>query len=223
MSTPFQNRLVGTIIVAAVAVIFLPEFLDGEKKAYQSQFEQIPEAPDALTVVEIPGMNAEALIDKSKPEPLSKETPLDEEPAKVASPSSSKTPLVNDNGQQTTVTHAAKNNPLAKDKTVVAKATTTVTQQQAKPQVSNKVTGKAAGWVIQLGSFRHKNNVEQLQQKLRDAGYTVFTRPVKTQAGTLTKVFIGPAVNKGLLEAELSKLKTLTGVQGRIAKFDPTS
>ncbi|TLU64217.1 dedD protein [Thalassotalea litorea] len=215
MSTPFQNRLVGTIIVAAAAVIFLPEFLDGEKKAYQSQFEEIPPAPDALAVVEIPAMNEQALLDKAKLEPVSQEQAMDDEAVTTSNPASD-TPLVKDQSAKTTIAEPAKTNAIDPNKTVVAKVTT-------KPSAQTKVTGKAAGWVIQLGSFRHKNNVEQLQQKLRKAGYTVFTRPVKTQTGTLTKVFIGPAVNKALLEAELSKLQQLTGVQGRIAKFDPLS
>jgi len=45
LSTPFQNRLVGTIIVTAAIVIFLPGILDGEKKSYQSDFDNIPETP----------------------------------------------------------------------------------------------------------------------------------------------------------------------------------
>ena len=45
MASQFQNRLVGTVIVAAVAIIFLPDVLDGDKKTYQEQFEQIPAAP----------------------------------------------------------------------------------------------------------------------------------------------------------------------------------
>lgn len=209
MSTPFQNRLVGTIIVAAAAVIFLPEFLDGEKKAYQSQFEEIPQSPDALNVVAIPSMNEQALIAKAKPEPLANEVALDDEPS-FESGNEEQSPAAvivekPDNNDEVTQAQAAKPE---KDISKVAKA-------EPKP------SAKSAGWVIQLGSFRHKNNVQQLQDKLKGAGYTVFTRPVKTQGGTLTKVFIGPAVNRSMLEAELSKLQKLTGVQGRIAKFEP--
>ncbi len=45
MSSPFQNRLVGTVIVAAAIIIFLPSLLDGEKKTYEADFEAIPQAP----------------------------------------------------------------------------------------------------------------------------------------------------------------------------------
>ncbi|QDP01842.1 SPOR domain-containing protein [Thalassotalea sp. PS06] len=210
MSTPFQNRLVGTIIVAAAAVIFLPEFLDGEKKAYQSQFEEIPQSPDALNVVAIPAMNEQALIAKAKPEPLANEVALDDEPVfESGNPAKTPTAIIEEPDEAEPVTQAQ----AAKPENGASK----VAKIEAKP----KSSAKASGWVIQLGSFRHKNNVQQLQDKLKDAGYTVFTRPVKTQGGTLTKVFIGPAVNRSMLEAELSKLHKLTGVQGRIAKFEP--
>ena len=44
-STPFQNRLVGTVIVASVIIIFLPDLLDGKKKSHQTDFEKIPQVP----------------------------------------------------------------------------------------------------------------------------------------------------------------------------------
>jgi len=45
LSTPFQNRLVGSIIVAAAIIIFLPGILDGKKKSNQAEFEPIPQTP----------------------------------------------------------------------------------------------------------------------------------------------------------------------------------
>jgi DedD protein len=45
LSTPFQNRLVGTVIVAAAVIIFLPNLLDGKKKSNQTDFEKIPLVP----------------------------------------------------------------------------------------------------------------------------------------------------------------------------------
>jgi len=78
-------------------------------------------------------------------------------------------------------------------------------------------------WAIQLGSFRHKNNVNELVEKLKEKGYTVFTRPIKTKNGSLTKVFIGPELIKSSLEKKLPALKLLTNVQGKIARFNPVS
>ena len=45
MATQFQNRLVGTIILVAVGVIFFPEILDGDKKKTEPLFASIPLQP----------------------------------------------------------------------------------------------------------------------------------------------------------------------------------
>ena len=74
-------------------------------------------------------------------------------------------------------------------------------------------------WVIQLGSFRHKQNVKELLKKLKANGYNAYTKPIKTKNGTLTKVFVGPELIKSSLDKKLSKLKILTNVQGKVARY----
>ncbi|MGB2740932.1 MAG: SPOR domain-containing protein [Cognaticolwellia sp.] len=209
MSTPFQNRLVGTIIVAAVAIIFLPDVLDGDKKTYQDNFETIPTTPqvdfplankefpqEKLTALPKENISDElALDDKSVIQP---EKILDEKSVTVSTlpkaPTFSSTP--------------------AEKLTKTTPATTEInTPIKAIPEEA---------WVIQLGSFRHQNNVDELVSKLKKEGYTAFTKPIKTKSGKLTKVFIGPELIKSSLEKKLPALKKLTNVQGKIARFYPT-
>lgn len=49
MASPLQNRIVGTAILIALAVIFLPDLLDGEKASRDDELETIPLRP-TLTV-----------------------------------------------------------------------------------------------------------------------------------------------------------------------------
>ncbi|WP_394210656.1 SPOR domain-containing protein [Enterovibrio calviensis] len=42
MATQFQNRLVGTLILVSLGVIFLPDVFDGEKAHYQESYQAIP-------------------------------------------------------------------------------------------------------------------------------------------------------------------------------------
>ncbi|WP_281561719.1 SPOR domain-containing protein [Thalassomonas sp. RHCl1] len=221
MSTPFQNRLVGTVIVAAAIVIFLPDWLDGEKKTYQADFEAIPEAPAFKAEQEVKRFPQEKLT-KPAQAPLSDETALDE---------------VADNGQQAGQSTVAGSDDvkvaaLAKDEAFIVAGSTEaestpsestktvkVKKQESKPPAKAKVD---VAWVIQLGSFRHKKNVDELLSKLKKNGYTAFTKPIKTQKGTLTKVFIGPELHKASLEKKLPELKRLTKVQGKLARFYPT-
>ena len=45
MSNQFHNRLVGTIVVVALGVIFLPDLLDGKNKQKDDGFTEIPLRP----------------------------------------------------------------------------------------------------------------------------------------------------------------------------------
>ncbi|MDD1782499.1 SPOR domain-containing protein [Enterovibrio sp. ZSDZ35] len=42
MATQFQNRLVGTLILVSLGIIFIPDVFDGKKAHYQENFEAIP-------------------------------------------------------------------------------------------------------------------------------------------------------------------------------------
>jgi DedD protein len=220
LSTPFQNRLVGTIIVAAIVVIFLPDLLDGEKKANQIDFEAIPKAPvftGKLTNKTFP----EEQLNKKKSEPIISEQAQDD----LLVNSTNETLLnvsVTDKSQQLKT-------PNASDKTLnksgeankVISANKISDHKAVNQTLPPKAVAKEA-WVIHLGSFRHKQNVAQLLTKLKANGYTAFTQPIKTKQGTLTKVFIGPELIKSSLDKKLIPLKKLTNTTGKVARFYPT-
>ena len=207
MSTPFQNRLVGTIIVAAVAIIFLPDVLDGDKKTYQDNFETIPKAPQ----VDFPLANKE--FPQAKLADLPKEGISDDVALDSAIDASK---ALSEKGVTVST--------LAKESAFTVPPTEVITKKSAdiavKKAPSTAVPKQA--WVIQLGSFRHQNNVDDLVSKLKKAGYTAFTKQIKTKNGKLTKVFVGPELMKSSLEEKLPALKKLTNVQGKVARFYPT-
>ena len=89
-----------------------------------------------------------------------------------------------------------------------------------KKALPEKAVAKEA-WVIHLGSFKDKTNVAQLLKKLKSKGYIAFTKPIKTKQGTLTKVIIGPELIKTAMVKKLPALKDLTGIQGKVAYFEP--
>jgi len=49
LSSQFHNRLVGTVVLVALGVIFLPDILDGKKERQEEQFAEIPLRPTAIT------------------------------------------------------------------------------------------------------------------------------------------------------------------------------
>jgi DedD protein len=202
LSTPFQNRLVGTIIVAAVVIIFLPDVLDGEKKSHQDDFEAMPKAEvfsGKLTNKPFP----EDKLVRQKATPISNEQAIDEAVIDILT---------------------------SKPTKQVDKVTNTVAKPAVKPPVKiatkpNKTLPEKAvakeAWVIHLGSFKNKDNVAQLLKKLKSQGYIAFTKPIKTKQGILTKVMIGPELIKSAMTKKLPALKKLTSIQGKVAYFEP--
>ncbi|GGW95173.1 SPOR domain-containing protein [Alteromonas halophila] len=191
MASGFQNRLIGTVIVVALAVIFLPDFLDGKKQSNKTAFESVPASPAKKPIV--------------NPEPFPGE--------RVASGAERPMEIVDD--------VAVDASPDASDTAKAADDTPAPSEDTLASQTVVDSPGEAddAGWVIQLGSFRHQKNVKQLLAKLESAGYRAFSRPIKTSSGPLTKVFVGPDLDKAKLESALPHLKTVTGLKGRVTEF----
>jgi DedD protein len=205
LSTPFQNRLVGTIIVAAVVIIFLPDVLDGEKTTHQTDFEAIP--------------NAEVFSGKLINKPFPEDKLTRQNNTELSS--------------EVAIDEFVKSNSVAPKEQVdkvIEKTKTVITTPAAKPPVKvaskpvQKLPEKAIAkeaWVIHLGSFKDKGNVAQLLKKLKSKGYIAFTKPIKTKQGILTKVIIGPELIKTALAKKIPALKKLTGIQGKVALFEP--
>lgn len=186
MTTAFQNRLVGTIIVVALAVIFLPEVLDGEKQRSQDRFASFPKPPPIRSL-----SSAAPFPLQEVEQAVTRQVEIVDEPA------------LDESGSIAISSASPESNNLIERQT---------TQATSSAQLN-------AGWVVQLGSFRHKKNVRELLDKLEQAGYRTFTRPIETSSGSLTKVFVGPDLKKQNLENALPHLKDLTQLQGKLTPF----
>lgn len=214
LSTPFQNRLVGTIIVAAAVIIFLPDVLDGKKKSNQTDFDAIPKAPTFTGKMTKKAFPEEELVLKEKPVVFNEQA-KDEQLLTNDEPR-----LNNSDDDKVKVTPAIKVKNIAVNKTLSINNNSAIEKPVLGQQPTKAVNKKA--WAIQLGSFKHKSNVAELVTKLEKNGYTVFTKPISTKQGTLTKVFVGPELIKSSLTKKLPALKKLTNVQGKVTRFYPT-
>ena len=204
MTSALKNRLVGTIIVVALAVIFLPDFLDGKKQINREPFASVPANPPKKPIVEPESFPSERVAKAAVPAvEIEEETALDDEPVSSGA---------GDNGTS--------------DEAIVAKAPAVKAFEEEDKLASQTVVDTKsdaadddAGWVIQLGSFRHEKNVKALLAKLEKAGYRAFSRKIQTSSGPLNKVFVGPDLNKKKLESALPHLKELTSLKGKVTTF----
>ncbi len=211
MNTALQNRLVGTILVVALAVIFLPDLLDGQKQVQQDIQINIPKPPAPLATHSLREVNIEN-IKQQAALPVVVEDIIADDTDVV---SVSDTSIGTDTDTQVTpeIDTAVATSPPENSKTNLTASLENQTQRlQADPQES-------AGWVIQLGSFRHQKNVRELFDILEKAGYRTFSRPVETPSGILTKVFVGPEIDQEKLKAALPHLNEITKLKGRLTPF----
>lgn len=224
MNSGFLNRLVGTSIVVVAAIIFIPNILDGEKVHFKDGFKAIPERPEFTTIEIRQEIDAKAeLAPEIKPEALYDEIALDAEPVSTEKVDSSEIKESVNTAANDAVSQQIQVVEEAKPEVEVVKPQ----QQTVEARIDSLKRSETANltsmaYVIQLGSFSHKANVEALMKKLRNAGFTAFTRPIKTRNGELTKVFVGPQLDKADLEQKLPELEKLTKLKGRLTQFDIT-
>ena len=192
----------GTIIVVALAVIFLPDFLDGKKQTNREPFVSVPANPPKKPIVEPESFPSERVAKAAVPAvEIQDETALDDDLDSSGAGESGRA------GEATT-----------------AKAPAVITFEEDNLASQTVVNTKSAadddaGWVIQLGSFRHEKNVKALLTKLEKAGYRAFSRKIQTSSGPLNKVFVGPDLDKKKLESALPHLKELTSLKGKVTTF----
>ena len=216
MNAGFINRLVGTTIVVVAAIVFIPNILDGEKVHYKEGFKAIPERPE-FTTIDLQEVIDNKVASAEQPSPIPDEDTQANDADLVANESqqidtapqmveaSIDEPVINKAEPKVAVQEPAK--PVAKTPEPTRKPEENLTQM---------------AYVIQLGSFSHAPNVKSLQEKLKANGFKTFTRPIKTPNGTLTKVFVGPSLNKKELESKLTELKQLTKLNGKVTQFEIT-
>ena len=201
MNSGFINRLVGTSIVVIAAIVFIPNILDGEKVHYKEGFKAIPERSEFKTID----------LQESIDEKVAQAEPLKQE--QIEDIAADDDVLTSKQSQ-----YAAEPEIVEASIEPVAKAPEPVKAKPIAPRKSEENLTDMA-YVIQLGSFSHAANVKALQAKLKAKGFKTFTKPIKTPNGTLTKVFVGPSLDKAELTKKLPELKALTKLNGKVTQY----
>ncbi|KFZ36744.1 hypothetical protein HR45_14945 [Shewanella mangrovi] len=198
MATQFHNRLVGTIVIAALGVIFLPDILDGKKALKPEQFAEIPLRP------EVGEVQQNTQVYKVLDEPQSLDTTSDTESASQDQPN-----------QTANASNDSEDTP-------VASSGQAVTPSPAEKPVETKPAPKSqVAWTLQLGAFSSATNVKGLVAKLQKAGFAAYTLPSKPVEGKLTRVFVGPEVSLDKLRTQQQKVESLTSLKGKVIRFNP--
>lgn len=190
MNEQLKKRLVGAIVLVALAVIFVPMLLEGDKRSGIPMFgSNVPEPPDSrVGMVDIP-------LQVPPPPayaPVVVERELPPEPAPPVAPEPVPAPVV-------TPAPAQQPRPVAPVQPV----------KPAEVATATKPAG-AESWAVQVGSFSEQANASRLRDSLRGKGYPAYVEQVKLVSGTSYRVRVGPVLSRSDAEA----------IQAKLAKID---
>ncbi|AWM93215.1 cell division protein [Pseudomonas sp. 31-12] len=215
----YKQRMVGALVLVALAVIFLPMLFSRQDEQRQVTVEA-PTAPQAPSV---PQVQVEPVV-VPEPQALPQEpVPSDDEIAQQeAAPSAPIAPAAP--SAPVTPAPVAKPAAPAPVPALAAKPATAPSQPisaaPGKPDTTQSrvdANGLSVSWSVQLASLSSRASAESLQKDLRSQGYNAYIRT----ADGKNRVFVGPLIER----AEADRLRDLLGRQknlkGFVVRFQP--
>lgn len=221
MTDLIKQRVVGMLLVLIAGIVFLPDLLDGKKEQTKEEFKKIPVRPQVESSPIVTEFPTEEVLNAIKKAPKVVELKADDDSTEVEDDKvevNKQEPIAQVNTETDKVSTVANEDKTKDVKTVLTKMDNIKPEKVVKPVQADF---EKNAWILQLGSFKHKENVDALKKRLTDAGFKVFIKPVETKAGVLSKVFVGPELERKNLEKAQLTLKELTGLDGKITQFDP--
>ena len=215
LDSAYKQRMVGALVLVALAVIFLPMLFSRQDEQRQVTVEA-PAAPQAPVM---PQVQVEPVV-VPEPQALPEEEPVptDAEIAEQQAPSAPIQPSV------PVVKPAPAPAPVVAAKPAApAPAPKPVAPQPAapgKPDVGQSridPNGLPISWSVQLASLSNRESAEALQKTLRSQGYNAYIRT----ANGKNRVFVGPLIERAEADRLRDLLNRQQNLKGFVVRFQP--
>ena len=211
----YKQRMVGALVLVALAVIFLPMLFSRQDEQRQVTVEA-PSAPQAPAV---PQVQLEPVA-VPEPQALPQEpVPSDDEVAEQSAPSM---PIAAAPAPAPTPAPAPAAKPVAP--APVAKPAAAPAQPiaaaAAKPDTTQSrvdANGLSVSWSVQLASLSSREGAESLQKTLRSQGYNAYIR----SADGKNRVFVGPLIERAEADRLRDLLSRQQNLKGFVVRFQP--
>ena len=184
MDDGLKQRIVGAIVLVAIAMIFLPMLFDDNMSNNGADETQIPPPPQVTDLA------------STKPDQFVEQIPAVE--------------TAGDNQQKTWKEQDQAPNAFDEESPApdepVSEAESTKPTATAVKIADN---GLANAWTLQVGTFGDKANAQALSEKLTQKKYQSYVREIKDEKGSTFKVFVGPDTQRAHIEETMKKLLTI--------------
>ncbi|MDP4567872.1 SPOR domain-containing protein [Pseudomonas sp. LPH60] len=207
----YKQRMVGALVLVALAVIFLPMLFSREDEQRHVTVEA-PPAPQASTM---PQVQVEPVVVPESQVLPQEPVPVEESVVQQVAPSMSIAPSAPAVAPAPVV--ASKPAPAPKPAPVPAPAQPIAVAKPDTSQSRIDANGLSISWSVQLASLSSRESAENLQKTLRSQGYNAYIRSAEGK----NRVFVGPLIER----AEADRLRDLLGRQhnlkGFVVRFQP--
>ncbi len=201
-----KQRMVGALVLMALAVIFVPMLLSGknEQRPVEVDAPPMPASPAATAETSPqelrPGSVPEGfeIIEDEPGQAQAEAMPADAAPAQPAEPAVPDSPP-----------------PVTASPTAPAPVPDPASGAEQRLDAANL----PVSWSVQLASLSNRQSAEALQAKLRAQGYNAYVRTVDG----MNRVFVGPLIERaeaGKLRDQLHRQQKLDGF---VVRFTPES
>ncbi|VVQ16116.1 Cell division protein DedD [Pseudomonas fluorescens] len=217
----YKQRMVGALVLVALAVIFLPMLFSRQDEQRQVTVEA-PAAPQAPAM---PQVQVEPVV-VPEPQALPQEpVPSDDEIAQQESAVPTApvvpAPVV---PAPAVPAPAAKPPAPAPVPALAAKPATApaqpITAAPGKPDTTQSrvdANGLSVSWSVQLASLSNRESAEKLQKTLRSQGYNAYIRT----ADGKNRVFVGPLIERAEADRLRDLLNRQQNLKGFVVRFQP--
>ncbi len=212
MQQATKQRIAGSVVLIALALIFLPIIFDGQG-SYDAQISsRIPPAPIILPLPDPVPTRPVIIANQpdfapSLPNSENAENPELEEAAESAV---DEPPI--DQGSQVA--------PLVSREADSDGAEIVDSQPsylREAPQLG--ADGLPQGWSVRLGTFSDRSNAAKLLERLIESGYKAYARDIEREQATLTAVFVGPWLDRDRVDGYQKELQDEFKLAGYVVRY----
>ena len=190
-----KHRIVGAIVLVALAVIFLPMLLKDDMPTVSDV--PVPEVPTPDTRVVV------TPVTPTTPEAPPSEQVVKTIPSLVAPPIAPIRPT-----------------PPGAEPAAPAPAPAPVSETPAKPvKAPEPAVVVKKGWIVQLGVFSQTDNATRMKDDLKRHGYSATFDKISLDKGQGVRVRVGPYPSESEARSALARIQKDTGIKGVVRVY----
>jgi DedD protein len=213
LDSTLKQRLLGAVVLIALAVVFVPMLLDGPVQRSRVDLAvPLPPPPQIAPTRTVPPPD---LLEQPSPGAALAELP---EPLDAPGGTASPPPSANASADPPVPAPVAE--PEAPEVSTPPPENTPAEDAPPAPEPEPAPTApedpELAVWAVQVGAFGREENAMALREQLRAAGLPAYVDRVPGNEGVLHRVRLGPVANRAEAETLAERAQEQSGLDGII-------